>query len=142
VPDGLQQGCGTILLVEGDELVRGMVRDTLVQAGYTVIEAWNGIEAARICKDRAVVLDLLLTDIVMPRLSGHELAAQVRRGRPTLRVLFSYSKVYHSVLQAPRPRTFLNNAMEAHLMKNTNRRLLMFTLSFLIVSAEIGIQVN
>ena len=66
MPDGLQQGCGTILLVEGDELVRGMARDTLAQARYTVIEAWNGIEAARICEDRAVVLDLLLTDVVMP----------------------------------------------------------------------------
>jgi two-component system cell cycle sensor histidine kinase/response regulator CckA len=74
VPDGLQQGCGAILLVENDELVRGMDRDTLV--------------AARICEARTVVLDLLFTDIVMPRLCSPELAAQVRRGRPTLRVLF------------------------------------------------------
>jgi two-component system cell cycle sensor histidine kinase/response regulator CckA len=88
VPDGLQQGCGAILLVENDELVRGMDRDTLVQAGCTVIEAENGIVAARICDARTVVLDLLFTDIVMPRLCSPELAAQVRGGRPTLRVLF------------------------------------------------------
>jgi two-component system, cell cycle sensor histidine kinase and response regulator CckA len=97
-------GTETILLVEDEEVVRGLARRILEQAGYSVIEAGKGAEAILLCEDNATV-DLLLTDVVMPEMSGKELADLLRGQRSDLKILFmsGYTDeaiVHHGVLDS------------------------------------------
>jgi PAS domain S-box-containing protein len=85
--DAPMRGDETILLVEDEDPVRELVRRVLAAAGYRVLTASQPSEAERLLAVEADV-DLLLTDIVMPEMSGHELAARVRRSRPEIRTLF------------------------------------------------------
>ena len=81
-------GAEVILLVEDDDAVRRVVRRILDSGGYEVIEASNGREALGIVEHRGESFDLVVTDAVMPRLGGPELARSLRRESPGLRVLF------------------------------------------------------
>jgi PAS domain S-box-containing protein len=81
-------GSETILLVEDEESLRELARETLGGLGYTVLVATHGVEALDIGDRHEGALDLLLTDVIMPQLSGPELAGQLGRRRPGLRVLF------------------------------------------------------
>lgn len=83
-----RRGTETLLLVEDEEEVRRLTREMLTRQGYTVIEAGSGPEAVRIWRDRKDSIDMLLTDIVMPRMSGRELADKLKESRPELKVLF------------------------------------------------------
>jgi CheY-like chemotaxis protein len=78
----------TILLVEDDELVRRVTSSTLANNGYRVLEAVDGTEALGVCQKFSGPIDLVLSDVIMPGLSGPETAAQLRRIRPGLRTLF------------------------------------------------------
>jgi two-component system, cell cycle sensor histidine kinase and response regulator CckA len=81
-------GQGRILLVEDEPAVRRAARAILKRLGYDVLEARDAAEALALAKDRAEPLDLLLTDLVMPGMSGHELAKALSKLRPGLTVLF------------------------------------------------------
>ncbi len=85
---GLSAGAGTILLAEDEPLVRRMVREILRLEGYTVLEASEGNEALTLCERHEGVIDLLVTDVVMPGMNGRELAERVARWQPGTRVLF------------------------------------------------------
>jgi PAS domain S-box-containing protein len=81
-------GHETILLVEDQPMVRLVTTKILSRLGYKVLEA-EGIEAAlRIVSDQHERIDLLITDVVMPRMRGPELAARLRLARPELRVVY------------------------------------------------------
>jgi two-component system, cell cycle sensor histidine kinase and response regulator CckA len=81
-------GSETVLLVEDEESVRALVRETLEARGYTVLEAENGETALQIVSASTKQIDLLITDVVMPGMSGRELASQLARSHPQTRVLF------------------------------------------------------
>jgi PAS domain S-box-containing protein len=81
-------GGETILLVEDHDQVRRLTRTILVKLGYKVLEAENGHEALRRCQEHLGGIDLVLTDVVMPQMSGPELANRLTALEPELRVLF------------------------------------------------------
>ena len=87
VPADLHPGTETLLLVEDDRHVRALIARSLTGAGYTVLEAASGNEALAVARAHAGEIDLLLTDVVMPGISGPVLAEQLTLSRPTLRVL-------------------------------------------------------
>ena len=82
-------GAETVLLVEDEHVVRSLVRDVLERSGYAVLEAPDGASALELCSAHLGHIDLLLTDVVMPRMSGRQLAEQLAGQRPGLRVLFT-----------------------------------------------------
>jgi two-component system, cell cycle sensor histidine kinase and response regulator CckA len=87
-PVSASTGSETVLLVEDAPEVREIVRDVLVDAGYTVLEAAGPDEALDVCARDTVELDLLLTDVIMAKMSGGELAQRILIARPTIRVLY------------------------------------------------------
>ena len=78
----------TILVVDDEPDVCELARDCLVPEGYSVLDARDGDEALRIAEGHTGPVHLLLTDVVMPRLNGVELAARVIRQRPDTKVLY------------------------------------------------------
>jgi CheY-like chemotaxis protein len=89
-PRSVTGGTETVLLAEDDGAVRQLVSIALRQYGYTVVEARDGEDALRLARsDRHRVIHLLITDIVMPGLSGPELAARLAKERPEIRVLYT-----------------------------------------------------
>jgi PAS domain S-box-containing protein len=83
----LAPGSGTVLLVEDDPAVRRLLVRTLDGAGYRVLAAEGAEQALALVEGPAVELDLLVSDVVMPEVSGRELARRLRAKRPGLRVL-------------------------------------------------------
>ena len=77
----------TVLLVEDDSDVRSVVEQMLAARGFKVLVANHGYEAIRLLSDYFV--DVMFTDIMMPGLSGYELAAQAKLIRPSLKVLYT-----------------------------------------------------
>ncbi|MEO8193454.1 MAG: ATP-binding protein [Gemmatimonadales bacterium] len=83
------RGGETILLVEDDDVVRGVAGRILRREGYTVVEAENGKVALALYSAAGFVTDLIVTDIVMPVMGGSELAHRIREVRPEARILFT-----------------------------------------------------
>ena len=81
------RGTETILLVEDDESIRKMAEQSLVAYGYTVVQACNGVEALTQAHTM-LRIDLLLTDVVMPQLSGPQVADRLRAHHPAMRVVY------------------------------------------------------
>jgi CheY-like chemotaxis protein len=90
-PPGLLKAPGgteTVLLVEDEDRVRALARLALAGSGYTVLEAPGGQEALDLCRRQQGPIHLLVTDIVMPKMSGRELADRVTSLRPDIKILF------------------------------------------------------
>jgi len=85
---GTRHGTETILLVDDQEDLRSIARDVLAAAGYTVFDAPDGPAALRIANETPGAIELLLTDVVMPQMSGRELAEELVRLRPATKVLY------------------------------------------------------
>ena len=81
-------GRETVLLVEDTESLREVVRDVLEERGYSLLLASHGEEALALAREHAGPIHLLLTDLVMPKLGGADLARQLRSVRPEMRVLY------------------------------------------------------
>jgi signal transduction histidine kinase/CheY-like chemotaxis protein len=98
-------GTGTILLAEDEEGVRDIAVLALTRAGYQVLPAASGTEALEVAGGHPETIDLLVTDVVMGKMSGRELARQLDRKRPGIRTLYisGYAEntiVHHGVLDA------------------------------------------
>ena len=88
-PAPMPRGSETILLVEDEEAVRDLALEVLRGNGYTVLSARHGAEALLTSEQHAGTIDLLLTDVVMPGMSGGDLAGRLTALRPGMRVLFT-----------------------------------------------------
>lgn len=84
----MPRGSETVLLVEDEAAVRGLVRRILRSCGYQVLEAIDGLDALERIKNYPEHIDLLLADVVMPRMSGPELAENVLKVLPRIKVLY------------------------------------------------------
>jgi signal transduction histidine kinase len=94
----LDAGTETILLVEDEQSVRAVASEILQASGYTVIEARDGEEALRDFERQPEEIDLLLTDVVMPRMKGPELAERLVTAQPRLKVIFMSGYNEESIL--------------------------------------------
>jgi two-component system cell cycle sensor histidine kinase/response regulator CckA len=84
----VRPGHETILLVEDEDVVRTLAHRVLERSGYTVLPCADGAEALAIAEQHEQPIHLLLTDVVMPGLRGHEVAARVSASRPEIKVLY------------------------------------------------------
>jgi CheY-like chemotaxis protein len=89
----------TILLVEDEDEVRELTREMLEAGGYTVIDAGSGAEALRVCRQHPDRVHLLLTDVVMPGMSGRDLAARLADIRPQMKVLYTSGYTDDAILR-------------------------------------------
>jgi two-component system cell cycle sensor histidine kinase/response regulator CckA len=86
--DVIARGSETVLLVEDEQAVRRATAEFLGRQGYTVMEAKDGVDALSLVKDYGSTLHLLVTDVVMPNMSGGQLAKELKRLRPDISILF------------------------------------------------------
>jgi two-component system, cell cycle sensor histidine kinase and response regulator CckA len=105
---GVHLGSETILVVEDEENVRAMTRELLRACGYQVLESASGEEALHLAETHSGPIDLLLTDVVMPRMNGHDLGETLKSRRPGLKVVYmsGYDRdaiVRHAVLDPDTP---------------------------------------
>ncbi|MCE9565599.1 MAG: PAS domain S-box protein [Planctomycetes bacterium] len=101
----MPKGNETLLLVEDEDRVRALAQRVLLSCGYSVLAACDGAEAVRLARQQRGRIDLLVTDVVMPRMGGREVAEQVEKFHPGMKVLFlsGYTDdavVRHGILEA------------------------------------------
>jgi PAS domain S-box-containing protein len=84
----IPRGTETILLVEDEAALRELARAILQESGYTVFDAGGVEQAMQIAREAGIRVDLVLTDVVMPRIGGRELAERLKALRPDLKILF------------------------------------------------------
>jgi DNA-binding response OmpR family regulator len=99
------QGDETVLVVEDESSVQGVIEKVLSGNGFRVLLACDGSEALRVSGEHEGPIDLLITDLVMPGMGGREVASRLETARPGLRVLFmsGYTEnaiSHHGVLDA------------------------------------------
>ncbi len=95
----LPPGSETILLVEDDEDVRSIAVSILSGLGYNVLKAENGEDAIEICNEYQGRIDLLLTDVIMPGISGGELAGEIKMRSPHVRLIYMSGYAEDSIMQ-------------------------------------------
>jgi PAS domain S-box-containing protein len=94
----LPRGTETILIVEDEPQIRNLAFDCLAYCGYDVLSSANGIEALELLERSQRPVDLVLTDVVMPKLSGRELSERIRAMQPSAKVLFMSGYTNDSVV--------------------------------------------
>jgi CheY-like chemotaxis protein len=99
VADSPEAKPGTILVVEDDDQVRAFIRTLLKQDGYEVIEAATGAEGLALARARGDAIDLLICDMLLPELSGYDLAEQVRAQFPNMALLLMTGYVEGDIVQ-------------------------------------------
>jgi CheY-like chemotaxis protein len=92
-------GSNTLLLVEDEAGIRELTSELLAAWGYEVLVARNGVEALEISGKHRGMIDLMVTDVVMPHMNGRDLAERVRQMRPEIKVIYMSGYTDNLVLQ-------------------------------------------
>jgi len=92
-------GSETVLIVEDDDSLRKLAQRTLQQHGYRVLEAENGEDALRISKEHEGPIDLLITDVVMPKMGGKEVAERLQPLYPQMKVIYMSGYTDDAIVQ-------------------------------------------
>jgi len=98
-PDAGLRGTETILLVEDENNVRELAKGILTEYGYRVLEAGDGEQAIRVAKKHAGEFHLLLTDVIMPRMSGGELALRIKKMNPKVKIIYMSGYTNNAITQ-------------------------------------------
>ena len=98
-PPAPRRGSETVLLVEDNESVRELTSAALTRAGYQVLEASNGEDGLQLAADHPGVIDLVITDVVMPVMGGRELAVRLAAIWPDLKIIFTSGYMDDAVVQ-------------------------------------------
>jgi two-component system cell cycle sensor histidine kinase/response regulator CckA len=101
-PADVAGGRGTVLLVEDDEAVRSYMRAALLSGGYTLLEATDGEEAIALIQGSDRQVDLMITDVIMPKMGGKELSDWLAANRPGVKVIFVSGYVDNELLREQR----------------------------------------
>jgi CheY-like chemotaxis protein len=120
-------GQQTILLIEDEPALRELLREVLAEAGYRVFAVGDGEAGLAAAREHREALHLLLTDVVMPRMSGREVAARLRLERPGLRVLYMSGYTDNAIFQHGLPEpgaTFLQKPIGPETLVRRVRELL------------------
>jgi len=127
------RGFGTVLLAEDEEAVRELASEFLRSSGYEVIVGKDGLEALELAEQHSAPIDILVTDVVMPRMRGPELAQRLKRANPSLRIVYMSGYLEHESgepfvagaeqLQKPFSRESLLQKLRAATKKEETRRL-------------------
>jgi two-component system, cell cycle sensor histidine kinase and response regulator CckA len=119
------RGSETVLLVEDEDAVRSLVREVLRARGYRVLEAQKSAEALEICNTHPGPIDLLVTDVVLPQISGRALAQQLNPARPEMKVLYISGYTDDKMLQHGIPgAAFLQKPFSSDVLARTVRNML------------------
>jgi two-component system, cell cycle sensor histidine kinase and response regulator CckA len=94
------RGTGTILLAEDEQEVREVAREFLESGGYAVLEARDGADALRLAQQHPDIIDLLVTDMVMPGMTGQELASRIQETRKGLHIIFMSGYSEYAAVEA------------------------------------------
>jgi CheY-like chemotaxis protein len=97
------RGWETVLLVEDEDAVRALAREVLRRYGYVVLEARHGVDALRVAERHPDDIHLMVTDVVMPHMSGREAADRLTAGRPKMKVLFMSGYTDHVLMHRELP---------------------------------------
>jgi CheY-like chemotaxis protein len=122
-----QRGSGTILLVEDEPLLNTIVREALEEHGYEVLDATTPADALAISASVKQRIDLLLTDVIMPGMSGDDLARLVVQQRPSTKVIFMSGYTNHALANdatIPSDARYLEKPIATTLLIRTIREVL------------------
>jgi nitrogen-specific signal transduction histidine kinase len=97
-PGDSAHGWETVLLVEDEDAVRTLAREVLRRHGYVVLEARHGVDALRVAERHSDDIHLMITDVVMPHMSGRETAERLHTVRPKMKVLFMSGYTDHALM--------------------------------------------
>jgi len=112
------RGNGTVLLAEDEEAVRELASEFLSSSGYQVIVGKDGLDALQKAEQETRAIDILVTDVVMPRMRGTELAQRLKRANPRIKIVYMSGYLEHDSEEG-----FVENS--AHLQKPFSRESLL-----------------
>ncbi|MEJ2052670.1 MAG: PAS domain S-box protein, partial [Calditrichaceae bacterium] len=115
-------GSETILLVEDEENVLEFTKEALESSGYQVLEASNGLEALNILKQNSRKIDLIISDVVMPKMTGQELAEKVKKNYPDLKVILMSGYTDSQIIRSGTERQSVNFIYKPFSIKTISKK--------------------
>jgi YesN/AraC family two-component response regulator len=102
--------------------VRDVASESLQSVGYNIIEAANGIEALECIKNNGTDLSLVITDVIMPGMGGKELAENIKKIQPNLKILFTSGYTDHKVVSSGKLKTGINFLHKPYSLHELSRK--------------------
>ena len=121
--EALVHGEETILFVEDDDEVRNFMSQALKSLKYNIIDAPNGLEALNIVKKNNIQLDMLITDVVMPEMGGKELAEEIVKYFPGIKILFTSGYTDNHIVRSGKLNEGINFLLKPFSIKDISKKI-------------------